>query len=81
MHACGQHHSTHLPCDAVLVIIKTITITLRTRFSMEVTSWLGGRTLVVDATELGNDMRELNHYQDLMTPDPDRVPNAKFIGR
>ena len=30
---------------------------------MELQSWLGQKTLVVDATELGNNMRELNHYQ------------------
>jgi hypothetical protein len=30
---------------------------------MELQSWVGNRKLVVDATELGNDMRELNHYQ------------------
>ncbi|KAJ9519985.1 hypothetical protein QJQ45_014721, partial [Haematococcus lacustris] len=50
------------------------------KYSMQIGSWGKDNLLVVDATELGNDMRELNHYQDLTRPRRSPTLNARYLG-
>ncbi|GFH08713.1 hypothetical protein HaLaN_03724, partial [Haematococcus lacustris] len=49
------------------------------KYSMQISSWGKDNLLVVDATELGNDMRELNHYQDLTRPRRSPTLNARYL--
>ncbi|GFH16901.1 hypothetical protein HaLaN_13421, partial [Haematococcus lacustris] len=49
------------------------------KYSMQIGSWGKDNLLVVDATELGNDMRELNHYQDLTRPRRSPTLNARYL--